>query len=103
MDQPIENACCRKLEGVTKLEAFENIVLGINVLSVAIISHSDIYADNPEYTHASYRKAAYTQYTMWIHGYLGRGNRQVIPSCIVWAVRRRYPEPHGIYLGFHEN
>lgn len=102
MGQPIENVCCRRSDCVTNLEAFETIVLDVNVLSVAIISRSDIFADDPEYTLASYRKAAYRQYTMWIHGYLGRGNRQVIPSCVVWAVRRRYPDPHGIYLGFRE-
>ena len=56
MDQPTENVCCRKLGCVTNLEAFETIVLDDNVLSGAIISCSDIYADDPEYTHASYRK-----------------------------------------------
>ena len=50
MDRPIENVCCRKSECVTNLEAFETIVLDVNVLSVAIVSRSDIYADDPEYS-----------------------------------------------------
>lgn len=85
------------------MEAFETIVLDVNVLSVAIVSRSDVYADDPEYSHTSYRKAAYRQYTMWMHGYLGQGNRQVIPSCVVWGVRSRYPDPRGMYLGFRED
>ena len=61
MGQPIENVCCRRSDCVTNLEAFETIVLDVNVLSVAIISRSDIFADDPKYTLASYRKAAYRQ------------------------------------------
>ena len=32
MDQPIENVCCRKSDCVTNLEAFEPIVLDVNVI-----------------------------------------------------------------------
>jgi len=34
--------------------------------------------------------------------YLGRGVRQVVLSCVVWAVRDHYPAPDGYYLGFKE-
>lgn len=50
----------------------------------------------------SLRLAAYRQYTWWIHGYLGRGDRRVIPSCVVSAVRREFPEPQDNYTGFQE-
>ena len=44
---------------------WDTIVLDVNVVSVSIIiSRSDIFADDPEYTLASYKKAAYRQYTM---------------------------------------
>lgn len=50
----------------------------------------------------SLRLAAYFQFTWWVHGYLGRGNRRVIPSCVVSAIRERYPEASGEYQGFQE-
>ena len=77
-------------------------VLDTSVLSIAIVNRSDVFADDLEYSPASYRKAAYRQWILWQHGYLGRANRRVIPSCVVWAVRDRYPAPDGNYLGFKE-
>ena len=40
---------------------------------------------------------------MFSHGYLGRGNRKVAPSCVVWKIRDSYPAPDNIYLGFREH
>lgn len=33
---------------------------------------------------------------------LGKGNRKPLPSCVVSAIRRRYPSPTGTYQGFQE-
>lgn len=102
MPLSVENVCCWQVPCVTTTEMFDNNVLNTDVLSIAIVSGSDILASTPDYSRASYRKAAYRQWTMWQHGYLGRGNRRVVPSCVVWAVRNKYPAPDGIYLGFKE-
>ena len=75
-------------------------VLNMNVLSIAVVNRSDVFTtDDPDYSPSGYRKAAYRQWVLWIHGYLGRAN---IPSCVVWAVQYRYPAPDGQYLGFKE-
>ena len=71
-----------------------------SVLTVAIHNHADIMDDPINYSPASYRKAAYRQYILKEHGHLGRGNRRIIPSCVVRCVRDKYPAPDGLYLGF---
>ena len=44
--------------------------------------------------------AAYRQFIHWTYSRLGRGIRRVIPSCVVAAVRREFPEADGVYTGF---
>ena len=102
MPLPVENLCCRQRPCVTTSDSFEAAVLDNHIFSIAIVSRSDTFADNPDYSPASYRKAVYRQWVMWQHGYLGWANRRVIPSCVVWAVCRRYPAPDNVYLGFKE-
>ena len=102
MPLEIENVCCRKQTCVTAQDFFQLAVLDMNVLSIAIVNRSDVFADDPDYSPSSYRKAAYRQWILWQHGYLGRTNRRVVPSCIVWAVRDKYPAQDGQYLGFKE-
>ena len=48
------------------------------------------------------RLAAYRQFTWWTYNRLGKGNRRVIPYCVVWAIRREYPEESGNYTGFKD-
>ena len=41
--------------------------------------------------------------TLCSHGYLGKGNRKVAPSCVVWKIRDNYPAPDNNYLGFRDH
>ena len=49
-------------------------------------------------TNRSYRYAAYKQFNWWVYKRLGKGNRRVIPSCAVWAIRTMYLELDNNYV-----
>ena len=42
--------------------SYEAAMLDNHILSIAIVSRSDTFADDPDYSLASYQKAAYRQY-----------------------------------------
>ncbi|XP_036438126.1 uncharacterized protein LOC118815846 isoform X2 [Colossoma macropomum] len=48
----------------------------------------------------AYRNAAYGRFVTWKYGPLGPGIRVPVPSCCVWRIRDKYPDPHGQYTGF---
>ena len=50
----------------------------------------------------SLRFAAYKQFIWWIFQHLGKGNRRVIPSCVVWSIRKLFPEADGQHTWCNE-
>ena len=54
--------------------------------------------------HKKYRHIAYLQYVKWIHGYVGKQIRVVLPSCAVSCIRTHFPSPgdeeHFNFVGF---
>ena len=40
----------------------------------------------------TWRLAAYSQFTWWVHGFLGRKNPRVIPACVVKPIRMEFTE-----------
>lgn len=48
------------------------------------------------------RLTAYRQFVCWMlrGDKLGKGNRVVIPACVVNAIRKKFPEPSEHYIGF---
>lgn len=51
-------------------------------------------------TNRNYRFHCYRAYINYIHGKLGRFNREIIPACIVSLIRDQWSEESGEYVGF---
>ena len=52
-----------------------------------------------ELQNRSLRFAAYKQFIGWNFQYLGKGNKRVIPSFVVWSIRKLFAEADDSILG----
>jgi hypothetical protein len=97
-----ENKCCckRRMQCMTTMPLFQHIVLDANVLEIQMRYREDILAMAHHRNNENFRHAAYRQFVLWQHGKLGKGDRRVVPSCCVLAIRARYPSANGFYVGF---
>ena len=91
----------RIIGNVTLLEDFQLLILDELVLNLAQICRQDVLAQpqDKDYNKGK-RRAAYRQFILWHHGRLGVGVRRIIPSCCVWAIRDKFPDQYGQYIGF---
>ena len=78
----------------------ETRVLDPAIINVIMLMRANYMAVPFTGDNNALRHGAYVAYTLWVHRRLGRGQRRVIPSCVVWKIRRRFPEPTGQYRGF---
>ncbi|XP_044134155.1 P2X purinoceptor 7-like [Bufo gargarizans] len=46
------------------------------------------------------RWASYRKFTNLVYGFLGKGHRIPVPSCVVSKIRELYPDHEGNYTGF---
>ena len=101
----LEQRCCRRTRGpcVTHTAAAEFNVAVFNetMLVVCIRDRNEVFIlnDDPA-AHDCLRNMAYRRYILWKYGHLGASNRRVIPSCIVWGIRSRYPSTDNTYVGY---
>ena len=100
--QEVENKCCKLKNCITLSSQFIKLCLDTDVLQLCIRNTSDIRNDRKDKSTRAFRKAAYRQFILARHGYLGKGNRRVCPSCVVLKIRQRYPSLTGVYMGYRE-
>ena len=100
MGEPEENKCCGRKVCVTSYYMFRKLCLDRDVLKLNITAHCDIRADDMDFTMNPFGKAGYRQFTLWKYGRLGKGNRRILPACVVTTIRKFYPSPNGQYMGF---
>lgn len=103
MPQAVENQCCRQRKCITTTSRFAKVCLDTDVLELSMRNTRDIRNDREDTSTRAFRKAAYRQFILARHGYLGKGNRRVCPSCVVLKIRERYPSVTGVYMGFREH
>eukprot|EP00117_Sycon_ciliatum_P000100 scpid100101/ scgid6300/ len=109
MPTPLNSICCQDAAVILELARssdvsciclhsdFTAVVLHRMVLIVALRGYFErrqqAMPTTEQPDNRSLRYAAYRQYTLFVHGKLGRHVRCRIPSCAVSAIRRTYPNP----------
>ena len=98
LDNLFEGNKCVTFANEFKMVCLEKSVLGTNLATISIYTGEKFTHEN-----SNYRFSAYKQYISWIYGYLGKHARRVIPSCVVWAIRTKYPSEDGKYVPFNHS
>ena len=70
------------------------------MLLVAVRHMNDLFAYNEQPGNDNFRHAAYRQFVLRRGDRLSCGNRVVIPSCVVRAIRDLYASADWVYTGF---
>ncbi|XP_077558779.1 P2X purinoceptor 7-like [Haemaphysalis longicornis] len=112
MGEAIECLCCREIpeirrrlrrhQCVTLTRKFKAVCLDRAVLEVALKQRRRRLppAGDRDSRNRALRHAAFMQFALLTWGRLGKGKRRVLPSCVVTAVRSKYPSVTGQYSGF---
>ena len=81
--------CCGRSSCIVRY--FKKVYLGKDILEIAVTARADYRAEEINNRSSNYRKAAYYEFCLWRYGKLGKGNRRVIPSCVVKLIRTDIP------------
>jgi hypothetical protein len=120
MQSDHESLCCQESDTIAKVRkdfqcitlnpAFQNTILSVDSLNISrhqLIRKTTnqrkkrtLTVDEPK--NNLWRYLAYKQFVSWINSWtaIGKGNRIVIPSCVVMKIRECFPDENGAYVGF---
>ena len=80
MPQQIENKCCRRRNNcIIQRRKFTKFCIDPENLEMCIKNTTDIRNDARNSSTRAFRKAAYRQYVLWQHGYLGKEIDMLFP------------------------
>lgn len=98
-----QRICCQNATQNHEHPFFEHHILLEATLELAMRNNADhLYYPFDPSNPACWCFTAYRQYCLWVWGKLGKSNRKVIPSCVVWKIRNRFPDPKNVYTGFFD-
>ena len=98
MPQDIENKCCGRRNCVSQTRRFRKLCLDAEYLLLFAKNTAGVRNDRQDSSSHTFHKAAYRNYILDTHGYLGKRKRKVVPSCCVLCIRQHYPSARGIYI-----
>ncbi|XP_048742687.1 P2X purinoceptor 7-like [Ostrea edulis] len=110
MSSSAECVCCTEisvvdqargdLECITQHQTFKDNCLNTRVLEVSLYDYvqSEGPLDDNEPIHEVYRYIAYRRFVLWVWQKLGKGNRKILPACVVTTIRNAFPSEQ--YTGF---
>ncbi len=101
MSTDVERLCCHQTPQncISNMAYTQFYVLDEGPTQLGMTSLQSVMMRNLELSSDS-TGMTYRQFVLWQHGWVGEGNRAVIPSCCVWKIRDTFPDPRGQYTGF---
>ncbi|XP_074649012.1 P2X purinoceptor 7-like [Tubulanus polymorphus] len=114
MEKTRMNVCCQEFQCLKEISTANNVLcitevhgFRANCLEPEVLKvcFYDFFRDNwpvgdEEPVGELYRHIAYRRFCRWAWGILGRGNRRILPSCVVSTIRLKWPSPNELYTGF---
>lgn len=101
-EDPQDRICCKNHPKNHENVHFYQLCLDQQNLEIALINNCDWLNMRWVFNNSKFCNTAYQQYILWFYGKLGYRKRKRITLCIKWAIRFHYPEPDGVYTGYHE-
>ena len=98
----VERRCCRQTAGQCVLQSNDvvDIFRDIVVRTAVSADRNTLCENRWEFTNNVLRHQAYKQFVFLVGGNTGMKKRLIIPSCVTWHIRDRWPSEDGAYTGF---
>ena len=87
-------------KSIPETEEFQLLCSPEVILKNVLSALNDLRGDSLKVDNKTFRFAAYKQYTWWVHNYLAKGVRKVIPSCATWAIWKKFPSKDNICVPY---